>query len=114
MIVLLVISVAYIFAQPLSQKVIVGYWHNWQYSPNTIFLNEISDDFDVINISFAIPTEPFGSSMQFTPDPGIYPNVQDFIDDIGVLQENGKNVFISIGGANDPVDLETENDIIIS
>jgi chitinase len=69
--------------QPLPDKVMVGYWHNWGYSPNSVLLSEITDAFDVINIAFATPTEPFGSTMQFTPDAGIYPSVDDFIADIG-------------------------------
>ena len=106
-----VITVLSLNGQPLPEKVIVGYWHNWGYSPNIILLNEISPAFDVINVSFATPTVPSGSTMQFTPDPGIYPNVQDFIDDISFLQSIGKNVLISLGGANDPVSLITEDDV---
>jgi len=108
---LLINAVLSLIAQPLPDKVIVGYWHNWGYSPNIILLDEISEDFDVINVSFAIPTVPYGSTIQFTPDPGIYPNLQDFIDDISYLQSVGKNVIISLGGANDPVSLLTQDDV---
>jgi len=97
--------------QPLPEKVMVGYWHNWGYSPDSVLLPEITDAFDVINIAFATPTVPFGSIMQFTPDAGIYPSVDDFIADIGYLQDTGKKVVISIGGANDPVSLLTADDV---
>lgn len=98
------------YSNEIPDRIIVGYWHNWQH-PNSILLDEISEDFDVINISFATPTEPFGSTMQFTPDANIYPEPQDFIDDVAELQENNKTVLISIGGANDPVHLNDSTDI---
>lgn len=100
-----------LFSLPLPDKLLSGYWHNWGNSPNSILLSEISGDFDIINISFATPTAPMGSVMEFCPDPGIYPNAGDFINDIEVLHEQGKNVIISIGGANDPVGLDEEGDV---
>ncbi|MCF7920424.1 MAG: T9SS type A sorting domain-containing protein [Candidatus Cloacimonetes bacterium] len=108
---LILLAASLLIAQPLPEKVIVGYWHNWGYSPNSMLLQDVSEDFDIIDIAFATPTVPSGSTMTFTPDPGIYPNVDDFIADISYLQSFGKNVLISIGGANDPVSLLTEEDI---
>jgi len=45
--------------------------------------------------------------MQFAPAAGIYPNAQDFINDVAALQAAGKKVLISIGGANDPVVIDS-------
>jgi chitinase len=98
------------YSNNLPDRLIVGYWHNWGY-PNSILLDEITEDFDVINVSFATPTEPFGATMQFTPNTTIYPDPQNFINDVAYLQENGKNVLISIGGANDPINLDDSTDI---
>jgi chitinase len=109
--VLFIMCIMALSGQPIPDKVIVGYWHNWGYSPNSILLPDITDAFDVINIAFATPSEPFGSTMQFTPDPGIYPNVDNFMADIALLQEQGKKVIISIGGANDPVSLLSADDV---
>ena len=100
-----------LIGQTLPEKIIVGYWHNWEYSPNTLLLTEIPEAYDVINIAFATPTEPFGSTMQFCPDPGIYPNPDDFVTDIVYLQNLGKKVVVSIGGANDPVVLLNSTDV---
>ena len=108
---ILLIVISNLFGQTLPDKVIVGYWHNWGYTPNSLLLNDIPEAYDVINIAFATPTEPFGSTMQFTPDPGIYSNQDDFIIDIGYLQNLKKKVVISIGGANDPVMLLNANDV---
>ena len=108
---LLAVVISILTGQTLPDKIIVGYWHNWGYTPNSVYLNEISDAYDVINIAFATATEPYGSTMQFTPDPGIYPNFNDFIADISYLQDLGKKVVISIGGANDPVMLLNAGDV---
>jgi len=109
--VLLNVLFSTLIGQTLPDKIIVGYWHNWGYTPNTVYLDEIPEAYDVINIAFATATEPFGSNMQFSPDPGIYPNLDDFISDIGYLQNLGKKVVISIGGANDPVMLLNTIDV---
>ncbi len=98
-------------AQNLPNRLIVGYWHNWGYSPSSLLLTEIPEAFDVINIAFAVPTMPYGSVMQFTPDPGIYPEPQDFVEDVNFLQSQGKTVLISIGGANDPINLNDSEDV---
>lgn len=103
--------VSIISAQNLPEKIIVGYWHNWQYSPNTVYLHEIPDAYDIVNIAFATPTIPSGASMEFVPDPEIYPDVNDFIDDVSWLQSQDKKVVISIGGANDPISLNTPADV---
>lgn len=100
-----------LLAQNLPDKIIVGYWHNWGYSPNTVYLDEIPAAFDVINIAFATPTEAFGASMEFIPDAGIYPNINDFVDHVMGLQNQDKKVVISIGGANHPVALLSADDV---
>jgi len=100
-----------LMSQTLPEKIIVGYWHNWGYTPNTVYLTEIPEAYDVINIAFATPTVAFGSTMEFTPDSGIYPNINDFINDIVLLQSLNKKVVISIGGANHPVSLLTVDDV---
>jgi len=74
---ILLIMISTLIGQTLPDKAIVGYWHNWGYTPNSLLLTDIPDAYDVINIAFATPSEPFGSTMQFTPDSGIYPNPDD-------------------------------------
>ena len=87
----------------LPGKLLIGYWHNWTGSPATLSLTEVSADYDVVIVAFATPTVPSGSTMQFVPDPGIYPTTAAFIADIQALQAEGRTVLISIGGAADPV-----------
>lgn len=96
-------------AQELPDRVIVGYWHNWTY-PNGPTLAQLPEEFDVVNISFAVPVIQLGADMVFTPDPNIYPNPQDFLTDVQSLQASGRKVLISIGGGADPVHVENAND----
>lgn len=97
-------------AQGAAGRVLVGYWHNWPASPNTMTLAEVPDAYDVVNVAFALPAAPGSATMQFSPDPTIYPTSQDFAQDVAALQANGKKVLISIGGANHPVIVDSQAD----
>ena len=97
-------------AGELSDRILVGYWHNWT-SPNALRLTEVPGEFDVVNVAFATPTVPSGAFMQFTPDASIYPDPQDFIVDLRALQSQGRKVLISIGGGADPVHVDDANDV---
>ena len=100
------------FNQNLPAKIIVGYWHNWQsWQPDSFPLSEVPEGYDVINISFAEPEVIYGANMLFVPDTNIYPDPQDFIADVADLQNQGKKVLISVGGANGIVNLNNAGDI---
>lgn len=90
---------------PANTKVLVGYWHNFDNGSGYIRLRDVSPNFDVINVSFAEPTNGSqGGTIGFTPF-----NATDaqFISDVQYLQSQGKKVIISIGGANGQVQLAT-------
>ncbi|TYP75827.1 Ig-like domain-containing protein [Aquimarina intermedia] len=59
----------------LPKRLLVGYWHNFINPAGPMKLSEVSDKWDVVNIAFAVPTVPVGSTMTFTPDPAIYSRV---------------------------------------
>lgn len=94
----------------LPKRIMVGYWHNFDNGSGTLKLRDVSDKWDVINIAFAEPSTPSGSNMVFTPDPAIYPSVQEFKDDVALLRSRGKQVLISIGGANGAIDVSSSAD----
>ena len=94
----------------LPGKILVGYWHNFNNGSSIPKLREVSDKWDVINVSFAIPTVLGGSTITFAPDPGIYPSVQEFKNDVALLQSRGKKVLISVGGATGVVDISSPAD----
>ncbi len=95
--------------QNLPDRLTVGYWHNWT-SPNALRLTDLPPDYDVVDIAFATPSAPGGVQMQFVPSPTIYPTLQTFIDDVAALQADGRKVVISIGGANDPIEVDSASD----
>ena len=70
----------------LPKRLLVGYWHNWGGSPNSLRLTQISPAYDVINIAFAVPTTPSGATMGFRPDPSIYATTDEFIRDVDSLK----------------------------
>lgn len=87
----------------VSSKTIVGYWHNFDNGSGFIKLRDVSTKFDVINVSFAEPTSGVSNgTIGFTPY--TYTDA-DFKADVAYLQNQGKKVVISIGGANGQVQL---------
>ncbi len=94
----------------LPKRLLVGYWHNFDNSSTIVKLRDVSDKWDVINVSFAIPTVLGGSNMTFTPDPAIYSSVQEFKNDVALLKSRGKKVLISMGGATGAVDVSSPSD----
>jgi chitinase len=101
---ILILFANYSFSQSPAPA-LVGYWHNWQ-DPNApyIQLTQIDTSYNIIEVSFAVPTSPSNMTMLFTPDvvtPGV------FIAQIQTLHNQGKKVLISIGGATTSIDLTT-------
>jgi len=93
---------------PLADKIIVGYWHNWDYyAAPFMYLNQVNPKYNVVNVSF-IETEGLdGYSAYFTPSAAFYANDAEFIADVQSLKTQGTAVLISIGGQNGHVELET-------
>ena len=90
----------------LPERVIVGYWHNFDNGSGFIRPENVSTKFDVVNISFAEPISGSTSLIDFTPDPANITDT-DFRAGIQALQNRGQDVVISIGGANGTVQLNT-------
>lgn len=86
-------------------RIISGYWHNFNNGSGVIPLDQVSDAYDVINISFAEPTNTTPGHIGFTLDPAF--DKTSFKTAIRAKQAAGKKVVISIGGANGQVQLPT-------
>ncbi|MBH5316949.1 fibronectin type III domain-containing protein [Paenibacillus sp. GSMTC-2017] len=92
-------------AATARNKIIVGYWHNFDNFSTNIRLRDISPNYDVIQVAFAEPTGgSHTGNMVFTP---YNSTVSDFQADIAFLKARGQKVLISIGGANGTVELTT-------
>lgn len=102
-------TLAYAAAKPVGaagERILVGYWHNFDNGSVNIRLRDVSPDFDVIQVAFAEPVGgPASGNMAFTP---YNASINDFKADIRELQGKGKKVLISVGGANGTVDLSSE------
>lgn len=88
-----------------SDRIISGYWHNFDNGSGVIPIANVSNAFDAINVSFAEPTGNAPGDIGFVLDPAF--DEQAFRDGIAAKQAAGKKVIISIGGANGQVQLET-------
>ncbi|MBN1051752.1 chitinase [Clostridium botulinum] len=88
----------------LGNKLLVGYWHNFDNGTGIIKLKDVSTKWDVINVAFG---ETYGdrSVVEFTP---CY-NETEFISDINYLHSIGKKVVLSIGGQNGVVLLQDDS-----
>ena len=88
----------------LPNPAIVGYWENWN-GANFVKLKDIDSRYNVIHVSFASGKGNLDYDLEFNP-PGSYTNTA-FKSEIAALQAEGKKVFISIGGQNDNVMLDS-------
>ncbi|MDY8138057.1 glycosyl hydrolase family 18 protein [Aquimarina sp. 2201CG5-10] len=104
---LLVVFTSKSFSQ-LPNPGLVGYFHNWENaSAPYINLNQIDNRYNIIEIAFAEPKPGSHSDMQFSP---ALQSQSEFISQIQELQNQGKKVLISIGGANAEVRLTNDTE----
>jgi chitinase len=102
----LIFSLSFASFSQAPNPALVGYWHNWDdISAPYIPLDQIDSRYNIIDVSFAIPEPGTDYQMQFIPDQ-VSPEV--FISQMEALQNEGRKVLISIGGATAPVHLDNE------
>ncbi|MGR5435925.1 immunoglobulin-like domain-containing protein [Vibrio owensii] len=95
--------------------VVVGYWHNWcdgaGYKGGNapcVTLDEVDPMYNVVNVSFMkVFNTSEGRIPTFSLDPNIGLSEQQFIDQIGALNQQGRAVLIALGGADAHVELKT-------
>ncbi len=90
---------------PGRYHVISGYWHNFNNGSGVIPLDQVSNDFDAINVSFAEPTGRAAGEIAFNLDAAF--DKTAFKAAIKSKQAAGIKILISIGGANGQVQLPT-------
>ncbi|MCY9804544.1 glycosyl hydrolase family 18 protein [Vibrio scophthalmi] len=94
--------------------VVVGYWHNWcdgaGYKGGNapcVTLEEVDPMYNVVNVSFMkVFDVAEGRIPTFRLDPAIGLSEQQFIDQIGELNKQGRSVLIALGGADAHVELK--------
>ncbi len=95
--------------------VVVGYWHNWcdgaGYKGGNapcVTLDEVDPMYNVVNVSFMkVFNTSEGRIPTFKLDPNIGLSEQQFIGQIGALNQQGRAVLIALGGADAHVELKT-------
>ncbi|MFV8439104.1 immunoglobulin-like domain-containing protein [Vibrio owensii] len=95
--------------------VVVGYWHNWcdgaGYKGGNapcVTLDEVDPMYNVVNVSFMkVFNTSEGRIPTFKLDPNIGLSEQQFIEQIGALNQQGRAVLIALGGADAHVELKT-------
>ncbi len=111
--VLCFLQASILFAQ-VPAPALIGYWHNWNdVNAPYIPLNQIDARYNIIDVSFAIPQFGTDYKMVFIPDQ-VSPST--LISQIQALQNQGKKVIISMGGATSPISLDNnaERDTFIT
>lgn len=82
---------------------LIGYWQNWNSVESPFIpLNNIDTTYNVIVVSFAIPASITDMTMVFVPEQ--YTQTE-FINQMQQLQNCGKKVLLSIGGANGVINI---------
>ncbi|WP_255992305.1 carbohydrate-binding protein [Chitinolyticbacter albus] len=93
----------------LPKHALVGYWHNFTNpSGNTFPISQVSDDWDVIVLSFG--ENAGGGTVAFHLDPNAGSEAQ-FIADIAAKRAKGKKVILSLGGQDGSVTLNSASDV---
>lgn len=88
----------------LPNRLLIGYWHNFNNGSSTLKLREVSQHWDVVNVAFAEPQTHGSAVMAFTP---YNATVSEFQNDVQLLHGRNQKVLISVGGANVHLDLQT-------
>jgi chitinase len=84
-------------SRPWNGHHLIGYWAGYGAAGSTFPLREVSPQWDVIIVAFAIPDKNAAEgTMQFRTPAGLETN--EFKDDIAYLKSQGKKVMISLGG----------------
>ena len=112
---LLTLCSTHTFSQ-MPSPAMVGYWENWM-DGKFLYFSEIDPRYNVIMVSFASHKNGHDYELDLVPEPGKY--WQDstlFKNEMVQLQNEGKKVFLSIGGQKHSVILDSlpEKEIFVS
>lgn len=100
-------------ADILPERVLIGYWHNWENAAAPFLAPEkVHQAYNVINIAFATPRNNTDFDIYFHP---LIIKKDDFKSRIKSIQSQGKKVLLSIGGGNTSVTLDSsyEKDVFV-
>jgi chitinase len=95
----------------LPEPAMVGYWENWNGANKFVALKDVDPLYNVICIAFTANDANYDVSF----DPYDYSD-EVFKSEIKTLQDEGRKILISIGGANGALNItsESEKDIFVA
>ncbi len=94
---------------PASGHWLIGYWHDFTNpSGNTYPIAQVTNDWDVIVVSFA--DNAGNGNISFTVDPNAGTDAQ-FIADVAAKRKAGKKVVLSVGGQNGSINLDNATEV---
>ncbi|MGE6104434.1 immunoglobulin-like domain-containing protein [Aeromonas veronii] len=105
-------SAGQVMVNPQS-GVVVGYWHNWcggaGYQGGTapcVKLDQVNPQYNVVDVSFM---KVYGSDPipTFKLDPATGMSESQFIEQIALLNSQGRSVLLALGGADAHIELRT-------
>lgn len=111
---IVILSFPVLSSAQVPNPALVGYFHNWNdVSAPYIQLDQVDSRYNIIDIAFALPQAGTDYKMMFSPEQ--VPQAV-FISKVQALQNQGKKVLISIGGATAPISLDNtlERDTFIT
>lgn len=96
-----------------NQNLLIGYWHNWDNATGYqggnaryMDLTEVSDVYDVINVSFMKVMPGHGTIPTFIPEVPNHPDYTQaqkdayFQAQVSAMHQKGKKIVLSLGGAD--------------
>jgi chitinase len=93
----------------LPKHALIGYWHDFANPSGKAFpIRDVSRDWDVIVVAFAMNAQPSGS-VAFQLDPTL--DEAEFKADVAAKRAAGKKVVLSLGGQDGTVSLATASDV---
>ncbi|WP_283107079.1 immunoglobulin-like domain-containing protein [Shewanella surugensis] len=102
--------------------IMMGYWHNWCNSQGyqqgiapCIALTDVHNDYNVISVSFMRVNDDASSSIPtFELSPDLNITQSEFIQQIADLNEQGKSVLLSLGGADAHIEMNSGDEIALA
>lgn len=94
-------------ASAVPAHAVTGYWQNFDNGAKVQTVADVQDDYDIIAVAFADATSTAGE-VDFTVDPDLGYDEDQFKKDVAAKQADGKSVIISVGGEKGAVSVHDD------
>ncbi|MGL4798582.1 MAG: carbohydrate-binding protein [Cellulosilyticaceae bacterium] len=91
----------------IGEKLLIGYWHNFDNGSTNIRLRDIPAEWDVVQVAFGETTTD-RAVVEFAP---YNCTEEEFRQDIDYLNSRGVRVILSLGGQNGVIHIDSPQDV---